>query len=178
MRARRKPRKTIFHKSAPAPRGRLARFGFRWTFRLGFLAFALVVAALSFSDRAPGVTFGRGLWLARSMEAQSGLDLIDRSDIPWRFDTVGHFLMWTLAGFLGWFAIGRRDSGLFLIAALSAISAGVEFIQPILSTTRSSSYQDLAANVLGITIGVLGGWMLSMSHQGIRRILRPRRSTL
>ncbi len=147
---------------------RTLQFAFRWTFRLGFLGFALVVAGLSFSDRAPGFTSARGLWFARAVEAQAGMDLISRGDIPWRFDAVGHFLMWSLAGLLGWFAIGRRDSGLFLIASLSAISAGVEFVQPILSSSRASSYQDLIANVLGITLGVVGGWMLSMSFEGFR----------
>ncbi len=144
------------------------QFALRWTFRLGFLGFAFLVAGLSFSDRAPGFTSARGLWFARSVEAQAGMDLISRGDIPFRFDAIGHFFMWSLAGLLGWFAIGRRDSGLFLIASLSAISAGVEFVQPILSSSRASSYQDLIANVLGITLGVVGGWLLTMTFDGFR----------
>ncbi len=147
---------------------RTLRFALRWTFRLGFLGFAFVVAGLSFSDRAPGFTSARGYWFARSVEAQAGMDLFSRGDIPFRFDAIGHFLMWSLAGLLGWFAIGRRDSGLFLIASLSAISAGVEFVQPLLSSSRASSYQDLIANVLGITLGVVGGWLLSMTFEGFR----------
>ncbi len=130
------------------------------------------MVGLSFSDRAPGLAFVRVRWFGRMAEARSGLDLLDRSDIPLASDSVGHFLMWGLAGFLGWFAIGRRDSGLFLIAGLGAISAGVEYAQPLLSSTRSTSLEDLVANIMGITLGVLGGWMITMTHRGLRWVLR------
>lgn len=145
----------------------------------GVVVFAGAIAVLSLSDRAPDAAFWRIKWAGRTIESRSGLDLLDRADIPWAGDIVGHFLLWGLAGAIGWLVLGRRDSGLFLIASLSAFSAGIEFVQPLLSSTRDASYNDLVANVLGITAGVVGAWMLTSSFHVLRdpsRSARPRRS--
>lgn len=122
-------------------------------------AFAMFIVGLSLSDRAPAFTERWVKRLGMIFENRSGLDFIDRSDVPWDFDVVGHFFLWGLAGLLAWFALGRRVSGPFLIAGLIAISAGIEFVQPILSSTRKSQPDDLKANALGITLGVAVAWL-------------------
>lgn len=132
---------------------------------VGATCFAVVVAGLSLSDRAPGFLRHWMKRVGRAGESRSGFDFFDRADIPYEFDQVGHFFLWGLAGLLAWFALGRKVSGPLIVVGLAAVSAGVEFVQPILSSTRAASRGDLQANVLGIVLGVTAAWLVVSSYR-------------
>ena len=122
-----------------------------------FFAFLSVIAVLSLADRAPDaaervVDFGQR---AGSFgERVVGIDLIDRGDVPLAFDTVGHLALWAGAGVLGFSAFGRRTSVSFIVVSLITLSAGVEIGQGLLTSTRRPELMDLAANGVGVVIGV------------------------
>lgn len=137
------------------------------------LTFVAFVAALSLSDRAPKITrsgLRAGRDLFHNIELRAGFDLLDRSDVPLAWDTVGHLVLWSVAGFIGWVTVGRRVGPLFLIAALTAVSAGVEIAQVYLSSTRMAELSDLMANATGITIGVLVAVVLDLAARGLQRV--------
>lgn len=119
--------------------------------------FSVVLGILSFADRAPGTTqaaLRRVQDVGRKVENRSGLDVIDRGDVPLAFDTAGHLFLWFIAGVIGWWAFSRRTSPVFLALCLFTISAGVEVGQSYLSTSRSPDLLDLVANGAGILFGV------------------------
>ncbi len=136
---------------------------------LVFFMFLAGVGVLSLADRAPGaaeraVDFGQraGSFGERSV----GLDLIDRGDVPFAFDTVGHFVLWAGAGVLGYVAFGRRTSATFITVSLITLSAGVEVGQGLLSSTRHPGLTDLIANAVGVSVGVgVAVFVWAMSRQ-------------
>lgn len=122
-----------------------------------FFGFLVAIGLLSLADRAPGLV--KGVWLIVQRigsfgERFLGVDLIDRGDIPLAFDTLGHLVLWGIAGVLAYSAFGRRTSASFLIVSLTTLSAGVEVGQGLLSSTRRPEITDLIANGVGVTLGV------------------------
>ncbi len=143
------------------------------------IAFFGSIGVLSLSDRAPGVTkFALGLFrgIGRRIERRSGYDLVDRSDIPFAYDTVGHMVLWFGAAFLVWMLFHHRFSALFIATAVFAMSAGVEVAQGYLSSTRTPSVEDLLANGVGIGFGIIAGAMISgiieVFNRGVRSLAR------
>ncbi len=141
------------------------------------LVFLAGVGLLSLSDRAPGysvVGLRRGRSLVRSIEARSGHNWLDRSDIPLAWDTAGHLALWAVAGLLTWAALGRRLGAPFIIVGLISLSAGIEVAQVLLSSTRMAELSDVAANGAGVTLGVLCamaiGRVVDLSARGVRRV--------
>lgn len=123
-----------------------------------FFAFLIAIGLLSLADRAPGLV--KDAWsivrrLGSFGEGLLGVDVIDRGDIPLAFDTLGHLVLWSIAGVLAYTAFGRRTSASFLIVSLTTLSAGVEVGQGLLSSTRRPEFTDLIANGIGVTLGVL-----------------------
>jgi len=124
---------------------------------LGALAgFAFVAVVLLWSDRAGSlVDFGVQFITraGRRAEADLGLDLIDRSDIPLAFDQFGHLVLW-FAGMLlfGW--VTRRFVPLRITALLVAGASVVsEAGQGWASTTRDVDPADAVANLAGVGLG-------------------------
>lgn len=147
----------------------------RWAL-LGFLG---LVAVLSFADRAPSGTrelLGRGRWVVARAEQRLGVDWVDRSDIPFAFDTMGHLALWAIAGFLATVAFERRVSPAFIALSLASLSAGIEIGQGVLSATRRPEVHDLVANVIGIGLGTaiaLSVWTVVGLFGRLARSLRP-----
>ena len=133
-----------------------------------------VIGLLSMSDRAPHA-IEAALDLVReggrAIESRFGVDWVDLSDVPFGYDTVGHFGLWAAAGWLGYAAIGRRLGGFYLALCLFTMSAGIEIGQALLSSTRSPSASDLAANGVGIALGVLVGAIAARMAGRPRRVL-------
>ncbi len=122
-----------------------------------FFGFLAVIGLLSMADRAPGLV--KGAWgvvrrAGSRIERLVGLDLIDRGDVPFAFDTIGHLLLWSIAGFLAYGAFSRTRSPWFIGVMLLAMSAVVEVGQGVLSSTRRPEWSDLAANAVGVGFGV------------------------
>jgi len=122
-----------------------------------FFAFLAGIGVLSLADRAPNAVksaLGVGQRVGSVGERTVGLDLLDRGDIPLAFDTVGHLVLWAVAGALASATFGRRTSRSFIIVMLITLSASVELGQGLLSATRRPELTDLVANGVGICIGV------------------------
>lgn len=123
-----------------------------------FFGFLVTIGLLSLADRAPDLVKAgwSGVQNVGSMvEQRVGLDLVDRGDIPFDFDTLGHLGLWGIAGALAYLAFGHRTSPWFLMVSLFTLSAGVEVGQRFLSTTRTPDVIDLLANGVGIACGVV-----------------------
>lgn len=123
-----------------------------------FFGFLVAIGLLSFADRASDMV--KGVWdvirrIGSFGERLVGFDVVDRGDIPFAFDTLGHLTLWSIAGMLAYAAFGRRTSRSFLIVSLITLSAGVEIGQRFLSSTRRPQVSDLIANSVGVTTGVL-----------------------
>ena len=86
----------------------------------------------------------------RRVESESGVNLIDREDIPGEADEIVHAFFWGSGMLLiGWVTRSRIP---VLITALfvGAISLGFELAQPILSDTRGIEASDAVANLVGV----------------------------
>lgn len=148
---------------------------------LVFFSFLMAIGLLSLADRAPDAV--KSVWsivqrIGSSAERVLGLDVIDRGDIPFAFDTLGHLILWSIAGALAFLAFGRRTSMGFLIVSLVTLSAGVELGQGFLSSTRRPELADLLANTVGVMAGVLCAAlvlstfaMVAKAGAGLRRTL-------
>ncbi len=143
------------------------------------VAFFGSIGVLSLSDRAPGFTrFGLSLFrgVGRRIERRSGFDLIDRSDVPFAYDTIGHIVLWFGAALLAWLLFHKRLSALFIATALFVMSAGVEVAQGYLSSTRTPSVEDLVANGVGVMFGIMLGATITVIvevfNRGVRSLSR------
>ena len=129
-----------------------------------FTAALLGVGLVSLADRAPDATRGLlrlGLLVGQRIERVAGIDWFDRTDVPLAWDTAGHIGLWATLGFLGYLA-ARPEGRPFTIAfLLFVLSASVELGQAFFSSTRESEMLDLAANGLGITVGVIAAVLVS-----------------
>jgi len=142
-----------------------------------FFGFLSAIGLLSFADRASDTV--KGAWgvvqrVGSFGERLIGLDVVDRGDIPLAFDTLGHLMLWGIAGMLAYAAFGRRTSRSFLIISLITLSAGFEIGQRFLSSTRTPQLTDLAANTVGVIMGVslaaFGFWILSLFERKSRSL--------
>ena len=121
-----------------------------------FIACLLVVALLSFADRAPGLVeraLDRVQRIGSRGEHLLGVDWFDRGDIPFGWDVVGHAVLWAVVAFLAHLVFRSRVPSVFVALALVTLSAGVEVGQGLLSATRSPEMLDLIANAMGVGIG-------------------------
>ena len=122
-----------------------------------------MVGVLSLADRAPRLvkaTLRVGQSIGSRVEHRLGVDWLDRGDIPFAFDTIGHLVLWAIAAFLAYIAFGPGDrrgrtSTSFLVVALITLSAGVEVGQGLLSSSRHPEMLDLIANSVGVALGTL-----------------------
>ena len=93
----------------------------------------------------------------RRVESESGVNLIDRDDIPGEADQIVHAFFWGSGMLLiGWVTRSRVP---VLITALfvGAVSLAFELAQPVLSDTRAIESSDAVANLVGVAFaaGVL-----------------------
>lgn len=90
----------------------------------------------------------------RQIEAESGVNLVDRDDIPGTKDQIAHAAFWgSTAGVLAWLLRRRVPvalTGLFVAGASIMIELG----QPRFSATRVVEPSDMVANLCGIAIAI------------------------
>lgn len=130
----------------------------------GFLGF---IGLVSLADRAPGRIdrwLDAGQRLGSRGEQRLGIDLIDRGDIPFASETVGHLVLWAVATLLACGAFGRLSRLPVIAISLFALSAALEVGQGLLSSTRNPQVHDLVANTVGIAVGLavaVSAWALA-----------------
>lgn len=120
------------------------------------IAFFGLAVVLLWSDRAIGYMgdiFDFATRLGRKAEAESGIDIIDRADVPGGEDDIVHALFWGSGMILiGWML--RRRVPIALSALwVGGISIGFELLQPILSDRRATESTDAFSNLVGVAIG-------------------------
>lgn len=128
------------------------------------IAFSLLLAVsfLSFPSSAVGRAQRGARRLRRrgdDLETFLGVDVVDRSDLPFAFDTLGHASLWFAVGsvVLLMLATGRPRTHPHLVRfwsaiALVGVSAGVEVAQSVFTADRNAQWTDLAANTVGISM--------------------------
>lgn len=121
---------------------------------VGMLAFN---AALMLSDRAPGALrrlFGDAVerWSAR-IDARAG-GTITTEQLP-ESDVVVHVAVWALAALLVGLAVWTWSGLVLGGAAVLGVSVLVEVGQEVWADTRAVEASDLAANALGVGLGVI-----------------------
>ena len=93
--------------------------------------------------------------VVRGVEGRLDTNIIDRSDVPWAEDEIAHLLGWgALTLLVGLAFRGRRAPGDLAVAVFAA-SIGIEFLQKLLTTTRSMEAEDISANALGVMLGLM-----------------------
>ncbi len=156
----------------------------RWV-AVGGAAIAALVFLLTFSDRAPSYTVDNAGQVRRygsALERITGIDLIDRADVPFEIDEIGHFVLWFMMGatIYAVFA-GRRLPRLLgggaiphwvLVAAVAVLAVSFEVGQAVLTFSRNLSAGDGAANLVGGLVGYVAAAFLTLS---VRRIGGPGR---
>lgn len=118
-----------------------------------FLLFAAVLSLSSGVTPIWKATLGVTADWGRAIESLVPIDLIDRQDIPFQADEIGHLLLW--GG--GMLALGLRRRSLtpdVIAVSLFATSVGFELLQATLTSTRSMQVKDIAANGFGIVLGL------------------------
>ena len=119
--------------------------------------FVAIVGVLSLGDRSPGAVHRS--WqsfrvIGHEAEVRLGADFIDRADVPFKYDTLGHFVLYAVAGVIA-FALLRDRLPVWAITGLVILFSGVvEIAQPLLSATRQMQLSDLTANTVGACVGV------------------------
>lgn len=154
-----------------------------WRARIAFAALCAAVVVLTFADRAPRYTIDRAPELrrfGRRIEDRTGVDVLDRSDIPFAVDDLGHVALWLTMGaavflmldgrrprILGGRPIRRRS----ILALLVILAVSFELGQAVLTSTRNLSLSDGVANLVGAVVGM--GVAAASSPLWRRRRLDP-----
>lgn len=131
---------------------------------LGFVAAAL---ALSLSDRVGlgvGAVSRRGHALLYELERAVAVDVLDRSDVPFETDALGHAVLWGLVMVMVGRAFGRRAPLALASAGVFGLSLAVEVGQDLWSVNRTAQLDDAIANLAGIAVAAT---MLMVSRRGI-----------
>ncbi|NNE72591.1 MAG: hypothetical protein HKN26_02920 [Acidimicrobiales bacterium] len=91
--------------------------------------------------------------IGRAIESLLPFNVIDRQDIPFQPDEIGHLLLW--GGGMVVLGLLRRSVKTDVIAVgLFGASVGFEFLQATITTSRSLQITDIAANGFGIVLGL------------------------
>lgn len=131
--------------------------------RIIAIPFSVALVVLLLSDRAPGLTqagLRRGVSVGQLVEGRTGVDVVDRSDLPLSWEQFGHIGLWALAALLAYTALAGstlsgRVSALRVASGVFALSASFELGQVLFTSTRQLEWADLAANGFGVATGVL-----------------------
>ena len=143
------------------------------------ISLLLAVSFLSFPSSAVGRVQRSARRLRRrgdDLETFLGVDVVDRSDVPFAFDTLGHAGLWfAVTVVVLWLvSTGRPLQHPHLVRLWTSIglviaSAFVEVAQGVFTSGRNAQWTDLAAN----TVGVSAGFVLMTIVAGL--VLEPRR---
>lgn len=134
-----------------------------------------IVAVLSFADSAPDVIRGFLRSAARVISGVQdlvGVQLIDVRNLPFEWDTAGHFVLWAAVAVIGRWALRHRVTAVSLGLGCFAASYLVEIGQSVLTVSRRPDLRDLAANALGIVVGLVLVVAAERTAAVVRRIRR------
>ena len=123
---------------------------------IGALAMVPVVVVVSLSDRAllsSGRVLAGGRYLTDRVADRLGFEL-GPVDLPFPPDAGVHLLLWAAAGFFAHRLLGDRVSALVVLWTLAAASFALEVGQVFFTSSRSFELSDMAANVVGVLVGV------------------------
>ncbi len=159
-----------------SPRAR-PPFASRLFFGLMGVGAMLTTVALLLSDRAPGaieVVFGdraRRLW--ERIDASERVDLPPASELP-STDFFLHVIIWAVVAGLVGLALWTWRGLVVAAVVLAAASAVLELAQGRYSTTRAVEASDVAANMVGIGLGLAAAgvcFVLWSTLAGLARLL-------
>jgi hypothetical protein len=128
---------------------------------LGVMVMAVTVIAvlwLSLSSRgfsAIGDASEGARIVVRGVEGRLDTNIIDRSDVPWGADEVAHLLGWGALMIMVGLIFHRRWGLGDLAVGVFAASIGIEFLQKLVTTSRSMEAEDISANSLGVMLGLM-----------------------
>ena len=148
---------------------------------------ALAVVVLTFADRAPGYTIDRAGHLRQygsSLERLTGIDVIDRSDVPFSVDVLAHLGLWFMVGVaahlllagrrwpepLGRGPIRQRS----VVAVVTVLAVLFEYGQSVLTSTRNLELVDGLANLVGALAGLAVASVVSQLASALRPVLAVR----
>ncbi len=149
---------------------------------LAVFSLAAAVAFLSFPSSALGGSYRLARRLRRrgnDVETWTGIDVVDRGDIPFAFDSIGHAILWCAVGLVA-LALARTtgfggngahrsvvrwgDDGR-IVVWLVLLSGLVEVGQGVFTANRNAEFRDLAANAVGVVLA----WVLVVAARIVRR---------
>ncbi len=93
--------------------------------------------------------------VVRDVEDRLDTNIVSRSDVPWAADEVAHLLGWGGLMVLVGLLFRSRRSISDLAVGVFAASVGIEFLQKVLTTSRSLEAEDISANALGVMVGLM-----------------------
>lgn len=143
---------------------------------VGFFGVAVV---LLLSDRAPALfpAISSAIrTVGRRVEAITGIDVIDREQIPFDTDLLGHATLWFCGMVVIGFALRKKIPTVVVMLVLIAIGIGFEFAQLYWTQSRHISIDDAIANGVGVVAGtfvvvIVGGVLdlFGFVHRRFRR---------
>lgn len=129
------------------------------TLRSNLIIVAFVGAALVLSmfNRMSGlwVSFaGWGVKLGSAMETRLSIDFVDRNDLGFRVDEVGHLILWATGMIIIGLIARHRFRADIIAVSLFAASLTLELAQAAFASGRAAEIGDIIANATGIMFGL------------------------
>lgn len=141
---------------------------------IGFVGMAV---ALSLSDRVglrAGAVSAAFLALLHELERVAAVDVLDRSDVPFSADALGHATLWGVGMLLiGWF-FRRHVPVVALAVSVFALSLAAELGQHFFSLSRSARIDDAVANFVGVAVAAVAvgavGWLVDRQQRSMSTV--------
>lgn len=102
-----------------------------------------------------GPVVGAVRLVLEALSPAGGADTLSRSSVPFRTDTIGHFVAWSAVGLLAAGIPVTAWNRFNLYFGLFALSAFLEAGQRYLSWSRVAEFSDLVANGFGLALGFI-----------------------
>lgn len=112
---------------------------------------------LSMSGRMPGVwrrVVDQTLRVGSALENRLAIDVVDRSDLGFQMDEIGHLILWGTGMIVIGLATRHRFRADAVAVSLFAASLALEFAQGAFAPARSMAVGDIIANATGIMAGL------------------------
>lgn len=131
--------------------------------RVVAIPFSVALVVLLLSDRAPGLTqagLRKGVSVGQRVEGRTGIDVVDRSDLPLSWEQFGHIGLWALAVVVAYLALAGKVSAFRVACGVFALSAAFELGQVLFTFSRQLEWADLAANGFGVSLGLIAAVLI------------------
>lgn len=124
---------------------------------LTIASFVVTAFVLSMSGRMPGfwaTIVARGLRLGTAIESRLSIDFLDRGDLGFHADEVGHLILWGTGMVVIGLVTRKRFRADVVAVSLFAASLALEISQGLFAPARSMAVGDVIANATGIMAGL------------------------